>query len=370
MLNLHANMKLNCFQQDYHASRTDFLKLRQSIPLSLQQHLFEFEHPLRGPNREGLFCDVLFLSQSATPKQVLVIISGTHGVEGLSGSAVQADLLPELAIVLQSNANLGVVLIHALNPWGVAWLRRCDHEGVDLNRNFMDFSEPLPKLENYSQIKQACSVLDERGYAGLKNSFSADDFERFIADLTRGQYQDKTGLFFGGHKPSWSRNVLNHITQQAFIQQAERLSVIDVHTGLGPYGYGEVINDHTPNTQGFEWAKRLYGDNAYSALLGESSSAPKLGLLDFYWHDIMQERGCFITLEFGTYPVEQLISNLWFEQNYQTNLPAGEVRSLEDSTVVAMKNFFYPFEASWQQQVLFRSRQVVNLALLGMTNNG
>lgn len=370
MLNLQTKMSPNSFNQDYLASRNHFYKSGQNLPSSLLQKTFEFEHPLLGPNQEMLFCDVLFLGQAATPKQVLVIISGTHGVEGLSGSAVQADLLPELASALQANADLGVVLIHALNPWGVAWLRRCDHEGIDLNRNFVDFLEPLPELENYSQINQACSVLDKQGYEGLKASFTADDFDEFIATLTRGQYQDKAGLFFGGHAPSWSRNVLNQITQNVFIQQAERLSVIDVHTGLGPYGYGEVINDHTPNTKGFEWAKRLYGDNAYSALLGESSSAPKLGLLDFYWHDIMQERGCFITLEFGTYPVEQLISNLWFEQSYQINLSDNEIRSVEEKSVVAMKNFFYPFETSWQQQVLFRSRQVVNLALKGMVQNG
>jgi len=369
MLNLHAVMKPNGFQQDYLASRSFFQKTVQSLPTFLLVEALEFEHPLTGPNNESLFCDVVLLGQTATPKQVLVIISGTHGVEGLSGSAVQADLLPELVTVLETHPELGIVMIHALNPWGVAWLRRCDHEGIDLNRNFVDFAEPLPELEGYAQIKQACSVLNEQGYVGLKAGFSADAFNDFIAALTKGQYQDASGLFYGGTAPSWSNKLLTNVTQHAFFQSSERLSVIDVHTGLGPYGYGEVINDHEPNTKGFDWANRLYGDNAYAALLGESSSAPKLGLLDYFWHSLMQDRGCFITLEFGTYPVEQLISNLWFEQQYQASLAEGEVRILQAERVVAMKNFFYPFEASWQQQVLFRARQVVNLALVGMTKD-
>jgi len=369
MLNLHAVMKPNGFQQDYLSSRTFFQSTLQNFPDGLVVETLEFQHPLTGPNNESLFCDVVLLGQTATPKNVLVIISGTHGVEGLSGSAVQADLLPELVTVLESNRDLGVVMIHALNPWGVAWLRRCDHEGIDLNRNFVDFSEPLPESKDYAQNKQACSVLNEQDYSGLKAAFSADDFDAFIAALTKGQYQDSGGLFYGGTGPSWSNKLLTNVTQHAFFQSSERLSVIDVHTGLGPYGYGEVINDHEPNTKGFDWANKLYGDNAYSALLGESSSAPKLGLLDYFWHKLIQDRGCFITLEFGTYPVEQLISNLWFEQQYQASLTKGEIRSLEADRVAAMKNFFYPFELSWQQQVLFRARQVVNLALVGMTQD-
>ena len=370
MFNLHADLVPICFQKEYFSSRTFFQKTQQIFPAALLVEQREFEHPLKGPNNEPLFCDALFLGQSTTPKAVLVLISGTHGVEGLTGSAVQADLLPELVEVLQANADLGVLMIHALNPWGVAWSRRCDHQGIDLNRNFIDFSAELPVQQGYKEINQACSMLDEQGYEGLKSAFSADAFDEFIASLTRGQYQDQNGLFFGGKTPSWSHEVLNQITSHTFIQQAERLSVIDVHTGLGPYGYGEVINDHEPNSKGFEWASRLYGDNAYSALLGESSSAPKLGLLDFYWHNIIQDRGCFITLEFGTYPVEQLISTLWFEQQYQLSLQVGEPRKLDESRVLAMRNFFYPFEASWQQQVLFRSRQVVNLALIGLTEHG
>ncbi|MBN2865226.1 MAG: DUF2817 domain-containing protein [Thiotrichales bacterium] len=369
MLDLNTDMQPDGFQKDYLSSRSYFQKTVQSLSPSLLVEVLEFEHPLTGPNNEPLFCDVVLLGQSAKPNKVLVIISGTHGVEGLSGSAVQSDLLPELASVLQQNADLGIVMIHALNPWGVAWLRRCDHEGIDLNRNFIDFSAPLPELEGYAQIKQACSVLNEQGYAGLKAGFPADAFEDFIATLTKGQYQDASGLFYGGTGPSWSNKLLTKVTQHAFFQSFERLSVIDVHTGLGPYGYGEVINDHEPNTKGFEWAYKLYGDNAYSALLGESTSAPKLGLLDYFWHELMQDRGCFITLEFGTYPVEQLISNLWFEQQYQASLTEGEIRSLEADRVAAMKNFFYPFELSWQQQVLFRARQVVNLALVGMTQD-
>ena len=36
---------------------------------------------------------------------------------------------------------MALVLLHALNPFGVAWVRRANEENVDLNRNFLDEGE-------------------------------------------------------------------------------------------------------------------------------------------------------------------------------------------------------------------------------------
>jgi hypothetical protein len=34
-----------------------------------------------------------------------------------------------------------VVFVHALNPYGMAWLRRVNENNIDLNRNFMEFEK-------------------------------------------------------------------------------------------------------------------------------------------------------------------------------------------------------------------------------------
>ena len=61
----------------------------------------------------------------------IVISSGLHGVEGFAGSAIQrqciANGVPE---------GYRLVLIHALNPFGMACSRRVNENNVDLNRNF------------------------------------------------------------------------------------------------------------------------------------------------------------------------------------------------------------------------------------------
>ena len=367
MLNLQSKMDLNCFKKNYQDARAAFKKSLSLIDQRLIVDAFEFQHPLKDPAGAELFCDIVFLGQSPDPSNVLVLISGTHGIEGFTGSAVQIDSLPLLNTFLKSQADFGIVLIHALNPWGFAWLRRCDHEGIDLNRNFIDFSQPLPENGEYKLLQAKLNNDKWLKTAHLSELWADEDFPSFVAQITQGQYTDANGLYYGGQQPSWSHQLLNKVCAHSFITQANHLSVIDVHTGLGAYGYGEVINDHTPNTKGFEWAKTLYGNNGCAALLGESCSAPKLGLLDYYWHKVMGDRGCFITLEYGTYAVENLISELIKEQIYHNGLAPNQRRDLQAEAVVNLKAFFYPYEISWQQQVLFRARQIMALALLGLS---
>ena len=54
---------------------------------------------------------------------IVVVTSGVHGVEGYAGSAIQTQLLRQLK---ETPDNPTVVLIHAVNPFGMAHFRRCE----------------------------------------------------------------------------------------------------------------------------------------------------------------------------------------------------------------------------------------------------
>ena len=54
---------------------------------------------------------------------VLVLISGTHGVEGFCGSACQSAAVC-LGLFDDLPAHSAVILIHAINPFGFAFFRR------------------------------------------------------------------------------------------------------------------------------------------------------------------------------------------------------------------------------------------------------
>ncbi len=48
--------------------------------------------------------------------------------------------------------DLRVVLVHAFNPYGFSWVRRVNEDNVDLNRNFVDWSQPPPANEDYGGL--------------------------------------------------------------------------------------------------------------------------------------------------------------------------------------------------------------------------
>lgn len=66
---------------------------------------------------------------------LVVHLSGVHGVEGYAGSAVQIALISQLAASSQHPGSPTIILVHAVNPYGMAHFRRFNENNVDLNRN-------------------------------------------------------------------------------------------------------------------------------------------------------------------------------------------------------------------------------------------
>lgn len=134
------------FAADYAEARRKFRDAAAARGCALTAHL----HPTaKGPKGEDLFVD----AATAGPDDAqagLLLISGTHGVEGYAGSACQIGWLES-----QRNdawpRQLKVVMIHALNPYGFAWNRRVTEENVDLNRNFVDHGGTYPKNPGYEE---------------------------------------------------------------------------------------------------------------------------------------------------------------------------------------------------------------------------
>ena len=107
-------------------------------------------HPLQGPGGITLHTDI---ASAGNPDSdyLLMVTSGTHGIEGYLGSEIQSRLLAE-GIVAADARDCHAVMVHAVNPYGFAWHRRVNEDNVDLNRNFIDFDAPLPVNEDYEEF--------------------------------------------------------------------------------------------------------------------------------------------------------------------------------------------------------------------------
>ncbi|MDF7808596.1 DUF2817 domain-containing protein [Pontiellaceae bacterium B12219] len=340
---------LKCFPASYTDARRQFIEAIQpqenriSIPLDEK---LSTEAAWRGPDGA---------------EHVLVLISGTHGVEGSVGAAIQTDTLNRLNNSFPMPGNTAILFIFALNPYGFQHHRRCDGDGIDLNRNFVNFSKPLPQNPGYTELMEAIYLPENERSKRFSEYRCAHGNKAFEIAISGGQYTDPSGPFFGGTAPGHGNRATERIIAH-YQLEGRHLAVVDIHSGLGPYGHGEIICDHLPNTAGFRDAMKWYGPATTAPAEGTSSSVQKEGLLDYRWHALMKERGSFVTLEFGTYSIESLFSSVLNDHRAWQSGDAAEIFQSSEH----MREHFCPVDPLWRELILVKGRQTVQLALKGL----
>ncbi len=139
-----------------------------------------------------------------------------------------------------------VVLVHASNPHGLAWLRRVNEDGIDLNRNWIDFSRP-PSSAAYEPFHDLLVPADWNGpawraaTAQLLSRIAGAEARGFQTAVSSGQYTRPSVLPYGGTKPAWSSQRPGAILRDTIPATVRRLAVLGLHTGLGASGYGDPI---------------------------------------------------------------------------------------------------------------------------------
>jgi Protein of unknown function (DUF2817) len=207
-----------------------------------------FEHPLAGPEGEALGIDVAELGP-ADASTVVLVFSATHGVEGYCGSALQTHWLSHFTE--ERPADVRVVNVHALNPFGMAWVRRVNEDNVDLNRNFVDWAQPAPHNVEYDGIAADVVPVEwtpeeqQRTLEALLALLTEWGYPKLQAVVSGGQFAHPKGVFYGGTGPVWSHRWLRSWCA-ANLSAAQRVIIIDLHTGLGPWGHGELISSSSP----------------------------------------------------------------------------------------------------------------------------
>ncbi|HWM70126.1 MAG TPA: M14 family metallopeptidase [Steroidobacteraceae bacterium] len=359
---------IESFSEDYAEARQKFLAAAgragaQTTRYSLDQ---------RGPDGTELSVDVARVGPSDSGN-VLVTISGTHGVEGFFGSATQIEWLNRASTEPPLPQEVAVVHIHAINPYGFAWLRRTNEDNVDINRNWIDFKQPLPTNPLYNELADDLCPSDwsqqSQAQTGARMMawISGHGPAVYQAAVSAGQWQHPSGLFYGGTHPSWSRQTLEAILTWN-LQEASRVCILDFHTGLGPYGYAEPIIGRARTDPGFArtraWmgaaAKSLFGDGSVSSeIKGESSSAiPAL---------VPHAQVDIVALECGIRPITDvalaLRADAWLHAH-------GDPLAVEAKPIKALiRAAFHSDEPIWQGMALGQGLAACKAALGGLSAN-
>jgi predicted deacylase len=143
------------------------------------------------------------------------------------------------------------MLVHAVNPWGMAHFRRVNPNNVDLNRNFAEAGDVLYRTRNpgYRLIAGALAprgpcegALASRArlLAGLSKATFLNGTATLKEALLAGQYDAPEGLFYGGAGRERETRVFADLFGPACARYDEIL-LVDLHTGYGTRGRVQLL---------------------------------------------------------------------------------------------------------------------------------
>jgi predicted deacylase len=331
------------------------------------------QHPIDalGPAGQQLTIDVTQLGPDDADT-LLVVMSGVHGVEGFIGSALQCDLLARVG-GSDLPPGVGVLLVHAVNPWGMAWGRRQNESNVDLNRNWRRSDiEPvhndaydelhhlacpststMPSVEDL--LVAATAMVDERGLDWVRDA------------ITTGQYRHGDGLHFGGDRTEDSSRIVEQIAHERVVGRA-RVLVLDLHTGHGPRGEVVLLSDQAPDSAQHAFLTRRFPSAAIEATIGnaEATTGPKTGQLANGIRSLLPEGTCWSTsVEFGTASdLEQLAATYLAHWVHFHGDPADPSHR---EALWQYRSCFTPDDPVWERTAFARGRVVLEEGLAAVT---
>ncbi|WP_293901173.1 M14 family metallopeptidase [Phenylobacterium sp.] len=358
-------MSTSPFSPTYAEARAKFREAAAAAGATLS----DYRHPERGPDDGDLTTDVAWIGP-ADADAVLMLVSGTHGVEGHCGSGAQVDWLRR-GEAARLGQRLAVCLVHAINPYGFAWSRRVTHENVDLNRNFIDFAGPLPANPEYDGLAAAVKPADwgETSQAASRAVLRAYAREHgpaaLVQALSGGQYNHPDGIFYGGAGETWSRRTLTAVFRDR-MAGASDIGLIDYHTGLGPEGYAEQIVSAAPDSAEYRRARDWHGAAATSLTGGDSVSARLAGdWLDAAPRLLSHARVTGIALEYGTVESGKVMGALRADNWLHAH---GDPTGPDAAAIKAqIRAAFYVDTDLWRGMVLGQSLIATRQAVAGLT---
>ena len=359
---------LDFFAEHYPEARAKF----QLAVAQAGGQLTSYTHPAAlGPDGGSLAIDAACFGPADAPKGLL-ILSGTHGGEGYTGSAVQIALLRSGAMARLA-PDTRVVLIHAINPYGFAHWTRTTENNVDLNRNFVDFRGRLPRNDAYLELHEALCPADWTDASRSASQQRIDGWierhgqQAWMQSIMMGQYDEPTGLNYGGRAPEWSQRTLQDLVAQ-HLRAVQKLAFIDWHTGLGQPGQPFFLCFNGHRDENWERVCNWWGREHIETNEGYGGAQrPTYNGLIFYGVQRLvgtaQMAGAVI--EFGTLPVkdafDQLRIDRWLKFGQRPDDPerlAAMRRGVRDA--------FTPTDPAWRRGVVAHASRIQQQALDGL----
>ena len=353
------------FPSSYRVARQRFLDAARASGGRIES----IRNPHSGPDDEPLFMDILSLGREDAAA-ALVVSSGTHGVEGFAGSGIQTRLLSE-GIASRLPPDVSLLMVHGINPYGMAHLRRFNEDNVDLNRNFRDHSTPPPANDGYEALADALGPVsisfwpEVASWSRLLWFTVTSGPDAFQAAASQGQYSHPQGIFHGGTFETWSNVTIRSLVPR-YLANAKRVVVVDLHTGLGEYGCAEVILNVRDDSPEYQRAVTIWGPELTRTTVKGDSVSPHLdaSLKLALPRMLPGVEVTAVSLEFGTVPVLEVLKALradnWLHHHGGSHHPRAE------ELKTCLLRAFHPGTRDWEESVWEKGRDAIERALASL----
>jgi hypothetical protein len=363
---------LTFFHETYDENREQFRRLAAS----LQREFSDVEISkciVKSKVDSDLTIDAVYVPPQSEAKKLLIMTSGVHGMEGFTGSAIQQYFVTKVldGEVLQ---NMGVLLIHAINPYGFKYQRRVSENNVDMNRNFHSNKDLFAKKnDDYASIYRFLNPQRKvrAGYFRnslffLKSSYLISKYSmRALRQATvQGQYEFSNGIFYGGNDFEPQKEWLERLIAEK-TNDYELVFVIDIHTGLGERGklhflpgYVQELNSKTLLDTMFrehtlEWpntGKEFYlATGFFRQYVGSLISADKKYIRIAFEYGTLNSQSIIGSI--GSLH-NMILENQGFHHGYENSKTENLVKH-------RFREMFFPSSKIWRYQIMKQTSEIL-----------
>jgi hypothetical protein len=325
-------------------------------------------YPLKGHPDLTIDC---FWAEPRIKTNVVMISTGEHGIEGYVGSAMLKLFMEEFAPRLNPE-NTSLLLVHAINPWGMKNHLRINPNHVDLNRNFIfvgDYSVEINPdydlIAKFLNPQRPVRTLNAEAIPFLvkviKNIIHPGKARVQSASLF-GQHRHSKGIYFGGTQVEEETTVLMNL-YRSVLTDYQNFVQVDMHTGYGPRYQMTVIIPPPDPTRSSEAAQKI-----------NYPLVQKIDRKEFY--AISGDMGEYVyRLRDAEFPDKKVFACGYEFGTYGNSLPAlirslritilenqlrqyGAVSPEVEAQVRAeYEELFFPSESEWREKALVDCRQ-------------
>ncbi|NQU84366.1 MAG: DUF2817 domain-containing protein, partial [Mariniphaga sp.] len=332
-----------------------------------------FSKPVPSQINQDLKIDFCYVPAQKEESKLLIVSSGTHGIEGFTGSAVQQMMMDNFLEIGMLD-NIGILFIHAVNPYGFKFLQRTTENNVDINRN-CDTIRTLFSTPNdgYIALNEMLNPSGKVSVGSIKNKFfmlvaikklMQESKASLRQAILQGQYEFPKGIYFGGKDFEPQLSILSEVILDKAANY-DTLFNIDLHTGYGARGVLHLFPNPTENQEVKKHLEQIFEGDTID--WGDSDDFYTMnGQFSDYIGKLLPRKFYLpMSFEYGTLNsqntlglVKSLHNSILENQGIQYGY-----KNVKDSLAV-MKNYmemFYPSSETWRSKIMNDTYEMMEL---------